>query len=219
MKLRAQNILLTFLTALLCFFSTTVTIFAQSGTDSTTSSSTSPAPLGLIIVGLICNAKKRNPIGGWLLFYYIQLFIGVILWLLFTLILMDTLAQNLNINYWDQIIQYILYLLTTIPSDILLFIELIFASMLLNKKFRNRKIYNWLRITIAATFGFSLLALAVDSYYWPENSIFDILAIVTSGAWLLYFTFSARARMVFIENNWDPDSIHPPKPKTVIEGS
>jgi hypothetical protein len=196
---------------LLVFTSETQLALAESGaTDTSVSSQTIKAPFGLLIAWWICNSNKRKAIGGWLMYYYIQLFIGIFLVALITLISTETLVFNLNINNWDnEMVQYFLYILSIIPVDLLLVTELVFGSMLLTEKFRNRKIYNFLRITLVSQFIFGMISLLININYYPESVIFDILQMMGSVFWFLYFTFSKRVNFVFVENKWDPNVMYP----------
>jgi hypothetical protein len=40
---------------------------------------------GYLIAWLVCNGRKRNPIGGWLLFFYWQIYSGLLItWIMHT---------------------------------------------------------------------------------------------------------------------------------------
>lgn len=218
MKSKNQSALFAMAISLLTIFNETQLALAESGTTSTSTSSqttTTGPTIGLLIAWWICSSRKRNAIGGWLLYYYMQLFVGTAFAILMILVSLGTLAENLNIANWDnETMQYFLYVISVVPSGILLIVELVFGSMLLSKKFRNRKFYNFLRITMAASFTFRLIGLLIDSNYWPENIAFDILPIIGSMLWFLYFTYSKRVKFVFIENKWDPNVMYPPKENT-----
>lgn len=216
MNQKNQNALYTMAVTLVTIFSEAQVALAESGTTSTSASSqTAKALIGIIITWWICNSRKRKPIGGWLLYYYMQLFIGTAFSILMTLISIGTLAENLNVANWgNETMQYFLFVVSFVPSNILLIAELVFGSMLLSKKFRNRKFYNFLRIIIAASFVFGLIGFIIDSSYWPENIALDILPMIGSAFWFLYFTFSKRVKMVIVENKWNPDIMHPPKENT-----
>jgi hypothetical protein len=165
------------------FFNGIQSVFAQTDTSSTsTSSQTAYVPMGLFVLWRICNSQKHKAIGGWLLFYYITLFLGS----LFTLSSIATFAVTLNIaNRNGAIMQYVLYIISAIPVIILLIMELIFASMLLSnwiakdaKKSRNLKIYKALKITLATSLAFGFIALIIDSLFFPGNIILDIFPII-----------------------------------------
>lgn len=95
-------------TSLLTVFNETQLALAESGTTSSSASSqTTKAPIGLLIAYWICNSRKRKAIGGWLLFYYMQLFIGTAFSILMILLSLKTLAENLNIANWgNETMQY-----------------------------------------------------------------------------------------------------------------
>jgi hypothetical protein len=210
-KLKNQNALFTLAVSLVTFFNETQLVLAESGTSSTSATSRTTTPgAGLVIAYWICKSQKRKAIGGWLLFYYMQLFGGVIIYLILFVAFSPTLRENLNIGNWNgNTTQYFLYVLSIVPTIILFVIELALGIMLLSKKFRHRKFYNFLRTTIAASLGFGVLALIIDSNYWPENIALDYLPIIIYAFWFLYFTFSRRVKMVIIENKWDANIMYP----------
>ncbi len=56
-----------------------VDVVSLATTSSTSTQYTPTFPGGILLAWLICNGAKRNPIGGWLLFFYWQLYAGILM--------------------------------------------------------------------------------------------------------------------------------------------
>jgi len=193
-------------TTLLLFLGSLLAL-AQSADSTTQKTAPGAGIVGILIAYWICNSRKRRPIGGWLLYYYMQLFGGALIsfsWLF-------GMLENFNSELWDNPALYTLYLISTIPAYIVTLGEVTVGSMLLSHRFRNPQTVNWLRIVFVVSFVFGLIALLIDSAHWPESIAFDLLPVVGSILWFLYFTRSKRVQLVFKERNWDPNIIYPTK--------
>lgn len=182
-----------------------VYVLAQSHTSSNPSTTTGSVAAGVLITYWICNSRKHHAIGGWLLYFYIQLYGGA----LFSLLIFFTIFQNFNPEIWDDKALYTLYLISTVPSYISILGQVSVASMLLSKRFRNVQTVNWLRIFFVVSFVFSLIGLLIDSTHWPKNASLNFLPLIVSAFWFLYFTFSKRVDLVFKQANWDPKAMYP----------
>lgn len=193
MKQKNLNVLFPLAFFFLTFFNGTQVALAESGALNKSSASEAPVYLILVfIVWWICNSRRRRAIGGWLLFFYIQLFFKAI-------------ASFLPIFMLTK-----LSILTILPIVICI-PEVVLGSMLLSKKFRNRKVYNLFRIALAASFGLWLIGLIME----PGSFAFIMVPVVIYAFWFLYFTLSKRVKLVFIENKWDPDTMYPPKERAI----
>lgn len=153
---------------------------------------------GIIICAWICNKRRQKAIGGWLLYYYIQLYIGMIWFSIFTL----TSLENYIPGNWNDQTLYLYYLLSVTPQDIATIAELIVASLLLKNRFRNSSKVNLLKIVFVFSIIFSIIGVIIDYFYWKESIPFEILGLVSYSFWLLYFIFSKRVKSVLIDNNW-----------------
>src|SRR6266446_656205 len=90
----------------LCIFSPVM--LAASETQSHSNS----APPGALIIGLTCWLARKKPIGGWLLFFFIQLYLG----LAFSILLLVTVSlKNYNPALWPSTDLYLLFLLSSAP--------------------------------------------------------------------------------------------------------
>ena len=173
------------------------TAYAQSQTPSIRNIG---GPLfGAAIAALICYRARRRAIGGWLLYYYIQLYGGALIIGIMTLAsLSNYYPQN-----WPDKSLYTLFLLSTIPTDLASIVEIMVASCLLSKRFRNSSTINILRGVFVFAFIFSIIGICIDLGHWKESIPFDILGMLWPGIWFFYFTFSKRVNAVFRQNEWD----------------
>ena len=180
-----------------------VTMLVSSGTQAT------PALPGGIIAWIVCNGRKRSPIGGWLMFYYWQLFGGLLLSAVF---FASTIQSYVPENF-DSGTRFALFLASAAPGLILLLIQASVATLLLSVRTWN--MLRLLRWTLLAQTVAAGIALILDAAYFPENQVFSILQIFQEGLWLAYFFRSTRVRHVFNLQDWDiaVNSIYPPKLK------
>jgi hypothetical protein len=191
---------------LLLLPSCTVLVFAQSITTTTPTTSTGAG--GLLIAYLICNSMKRRPIGGWLLYFYMQLYGGALI----SILILFTNLKNFNVDLWDDRALYTLYLISTIPTYITILAQVTVGSVLLFHRFKNSRTVNWLRVIFVISFVFELIGLLIDSAHWPKSVEFDFLPLISSILWFFYFTRSKRVALVFKEANWDPNIMYPLAP-------
>jgi hypothetical protein len=98
---------------------------------SETQSPSNSAPPGALIIGLTCWLARKKPIGGWLLFFFIQLYLGlaVAIVLLFAVSL-----RNYNPALWPSTNLYLLFLLSSLPPLLLLSTQAVIGTFLLTAR-------------------------------------------------------------------------------------
>lgn len=153
-----------------------------------------------ITLAIVYLSRKRA-IGGWLLYYYCCLYAGII----FTILTSVTFINDLNPSDWPDKTLYLLYLASTIPSNVVLIIEVIFATRLLLKKKRTLSNVNILRYILIAAAVFNLIGVVIDAKYFEDSIILSVWGLITSIIWCMYFYFSKRVLWVLVENRWDHD--------------
>ena len=143
-----------------------------------------PAPI--IIIALICYVARKRAIGGWLLFYYITLYIRTLYILLAAI---ETPWRDFSFSL-DKI-SILLAFLTWIA-------EAFIASFLLAKRFRNPSTVKLLLVVFGFAIGLALLALPIH----PEEKRVQILAFLLGLPliWFTYFIVSDRVEYVLREN-------------------
>ena len=100
-----------------------------------------PIALGIAYV------TRRMSIGGWLFYYYLQLY-GTIL---FTMLLSAVIVDNLQPTGWEDKALYTLFVLSVVPMYLVKALEVIFATRLLVKSQRNEKNVKVVRYILLAS--------------------------------------------------------------------
>lgn len=176
------------------------------------SGSAPPAPTypgGIIVAWLICNGAKRSPIGGWLLFFYWQLYSGLLMTaLFFSMNIQSYVPENFDSNE-----KYALFVFSAVPTIILYLAQLVVGTMLLSV--RTWDLLKLLRWLIAAEIVAAIVSTVIDVNFYPDNVGLNFLTIVPESLWLAYLFRSVRVKHVFKTHDWDVavNSMYPVKPK------
>lgn len=167
-------------------------VFAS--TDTSNSS-----PLGwvgavlILIIGYICASRRKKEIGGWLLYYYIQLYIGAITVVLITVRSSDNYLPETWANEPDL---YPFFLLTAVPGLLLYCAQFAAAEKL--RMSRNYAYVPILRYILFADLASSLIAIVIKNKYFEGSSAgFTMMIIMWPIVWITYFYFSKRVKSVF----------------------
>jgi len=179
-------------------FALSLPVFASTDTPVTSAPVGGIGILLALIVWYICASRKKKEIGGWLLYYYIQLYIGAITTVLATVDSFDDFLSETWINKPDL---YPFFLLTTVPALLLLCAQFAVAERL--RVSRNYIYVPILRYILFADIVYSLIAMAINNRYFEESSAaFTIISIIWPSIWIPYFYFSKRVRSVFKNRDW-----------------
>jgi hypothetical protein len=152
----------------------------------------------------IAYVTRRMSIGGWLFYYYLQLYGTVLI----TTLLGAMIADNLQPAGWEDKALYALFVLTVVPTLLLKTIETIFATRLLVKSQRNEKNVKVVRYILLTSVVISTGSLVIDFYHFRDNLLLSIFGLVFSFLWCLYFFLSHRVDYVLSHWNgvWNYDS-------------
>jgi len=162
-----------------------------------TSTSTNPMGSGLLILAIICLVRRKKEIGGWLLYYFCVLYLGLFI----SIALIGASFSNYNPAAWEDKALYSLFLTSTVPGIILLLAQAVMSYRLITR--RNWQDVNILRVILLFEIIFSLIAIPIDANHWPDNIAFDIIGLISPLIWLPYFTYSKRVRSVYQSKNWN----------------
>ena len=166
------------------------------------SSSSNPAPavpggfIGALIMWWICSRRRHQAIGGWLLYFFIQLYISLGV----TILLFIAGFENYRPSAWEGSGLYPLFILSTVPGLLLVPVQVTFGTFVLNR--RDWKWVQRLKVVLLIDLVFVLIALAIDSYYFSDNVFFDVYSLIWPSIWLPYFTKSKRVQRVFKTKDW-----------------
>jgi hypothetical protein len=166
---------------------------ASSGTRS------QPAAGGALFIAFaIAYLSRRRAIGGWLLYFYVQLYLG----LLVSLLLVSRILSNLNPAQWDNSMLYVMFFLSVVPVLATVLIEIFAATKLLFR--RNEQNLKFLRKVLIALVVTSGVGLVIDIQFFKDelSIIMDIWTFVFAIIWTLYFFKAKRIKLVFVDRNW-----------------
>ena len=153
---------------------------------------------GLLIAFAIAYLSRRRPIGGWLLYFYIQLYSSLFV----SLIFVPQVVSDLDPRQWNNSFLYVMFFLSMLPMLAAELLEIFVATKLLFR--RNEQNVKFLRKILIALFITSAIALVIDVVYFREalSPVFDGITLVFAIIWFLYFSRAKRIQMVFINRNW-----------------
>ncbi|MGD0155815.1 MAG: hypothetical protein ABSB50_06940 [Terracidiphilus sp.] len=179
-------------------------------TSSGTSNYTPGFPGGGIIAWIVCYKSRRSPIGGWLMFYYWQLYGGILL----TTIFFVAAFQSYVPESFDDTGLYHLFLLSVLPSLLLYAIQVVVSTMLLSV--RSWELLKLLRWILLAQLVACSVAAVIDTQKFPDNLFFDIYDAIGPAVWSFYLIRSKRVKHVFRTCDWDEAVLkfHPLSPST-----
>ena len=152
-----------------------------------------------IILG-ICYARRNKAIGGWLLFYFIQLYSS---FFLAVSIIVANSSKYIQ-SSWASPKQYFLYLWRTIPIDIMTISLIILSFWMIPRGKRNWKIIKILKLVLSLEIIF-LITTNIGTIYWRQRQwrLSFILTLIWLLVWLSYFAFSKRIKSVYLTKNWE----------------
>ncbi|HKE87608.1 MAG TPA: hypothetical protein VKB50_27815 [Vicinamibacterales bacterium] len=163
---------------------------------------------GYLIAWIVCNSKKRNPIGGWLLLFYWQLYSGLFL----TALVFAASIQNYVPENFDSS-QHMLWLASNVPPLLLFACKCSVATLLLTA--RTWDMLRLLRWVMVAELLAAVIGMGIDVAYFPDNVALGFLTVIPDIIWLAYMFRSTRIAHVFKLQDWAiaVDTIHPLKLK------
>jgi hypothetical protein len=185
----------------------TLALFAASNNGYT------PTAPGGIIAWVVCNARKKHEFGGWLLFFYWQLYSGIVL----TIVFFSMNFQSYVPDNFDDPSRYYLFLGSAAPTIVILALQAAVATIMISV--RTWDLLRLLRWLIAAQVVAASIGTLIDIKYFPDNVALGIILTLTPEIlWLAYFLKSKRVLHVFKSHDWDlaVNSIYPSQTKVVI---
>jgi hypothetical protein len=154
-------------------------------------------PVTWIILWLICYNRRKEDIGGWLLFYYIQLYLSIAITLLVLPFSLDSLLPS---RWAGSPGLYALFLLANLPVLTTVIMQVVVAHRL--RRSRDPVYLVPLRRILWAELLFSAVKLGIDIKFFQSTLEFDALAVLWAACWLPYFYRSIRVQHVFVTKDW-----------------
>jgi Protein of unknown function (DUF2569) len=180
-------------------FAVLLLVLAQASVfaNTTAQTKTNPGPPVVVVVAIICFLARKQPIGGWLLYYYISLYSGLAL----SFVLLAATIQNYSPERWQNTEEYALAIESTALPQLALIAQAVVATILL--KCREWK---WLQLLRAILIGSVIctgITIVIGSVFFsPDQTVFDWFALIWLVIWLAYFFTSKRVKHVFLSHDW-----------------
>ena len=173
--------------------------FASTDTSGTSFQAGWVGVLLTLLIWYVCASRRKKEIGGWLLYYYIRLYIGVII---VVLVAVSSYDSYLPEAWTDKPDLYPFFLWSTVPGLLLYCTEFVVAEKL--RTSRNYFYVHILRYILFAALASSLTAMVIKSKYFEEDSttFFNITTMVWPIIWIPYFYLSKRVKSVFKNRDW-----------------
>jgi hypothetical protein len=172
---------------------------ATNASAASTSTQSQPAAGGALFIAFaIAYLSRRRAIGGWLLYFYVQLYLSLAI----SLFAISQVLSNLNPAQWDNSMLYVMFFLSVVPVIVTEGIEVFAATRLLFR--RNERNLKYLKRTLIALVVTSGVALSIDiAFFKDEPALFlDILTFIFAIIWTLYFFKAQRIKLAFVDRNW-----------------
>jgi hypothetical protein len=158
-----------------------------------------------ILLAIWCYQSRKNAIGGWLMLFQTQIYIGALV----TCYSIYTLWNGFLPSTWRGDGRYTAYLIATIPSFLMVFVNAATAFLLF--RYRTWNLVRILRVLLAVHLMFVLVRVAIDVALFKDDSIFAIIQAIGLCIWLPYLFLSKRVNAVFNTHTFQDASgwMHP----------
>jgi hypothetical protein len=152
--------------------------------------------IGILVI-YFCVKRRTQEIGGWLLYFYIQLYVALIA----EVAVVITGLENYIPGSWAAAPGlYWWFLASTMPAQVSTVAQLILAETL--RRSRDATWLAWLRAAFWLDLVFVGLALAIDAKLFRDNLALDGMALLWPMIWLPYLYISKRVKRVFVLKDW-----------------
>ncbi len=147
-----------------------------------------------LIAAAIAFFCRKQPIGGWLLYFFCQVFLGL------TLIALTTYWGRYTPGAWSDPADYFLFVISSLSRDLAL-IAIAAVSVALVRS-RDWSLVAALKYALIVYAFITVMKVVVDVGSYPDAITSDTLSLVFPMAYIPYFQYSRRVRRVFLEKSW-----------------
>ncbi len=165
------------------------TCFAADSSAPNPTSSAAP----VFIIWLVCFLRRKKPIGGWLLFYFISIWLSLIV----SFALSSKTISYLALPHSLADCPLFLSNLGAILSFALLTVEFVLSIILMTPAWRAWKYVLLLRKVLVTSCVVFLVSFALDLTFSGYTFVLDLWALTLSVTWWFYFRRSTRVHRVF----------------------
>ncbi len=168
--------------------------------------------LGPMSMYWLCSSRKHKSIGGWLLYFYIQIYVAVIAEVA---VFYSSNLPYLDASRWRDATPFYLYVFQSITPLVVIGAEGVVATIMLKK--REWEYVSLFRLVLAAHIVVVLAVTAIDAAYQRANVSWDFIALAWPVLALLYFSLSKRVRRVFQTHDWELPPVVPGQAQTAAK--
>jgi hypothetical protein len=155
------------------------------------------APAAVILLALLSYFRRKEEIGGWLMVFFSQIYVGVAVVLLGSI---PIVAKAFPATPSGSSPVAKLVAVVTLLRLAAYAIVAIVSTFLLRE--RNSIWVQRLRLAIGAALLLNGITLVVDILYFPSTLVRNLFGWLVLLAWLIYFFVSVRVKMVFLSKTW-----------------
>jgi hypothetical protein len=153
------------------------------------------APIGMFAI--VCSLRRKQETGGWLIFFYYQIYAGAVL--------MVTRSFDRYLpRPWNNETHHLLFIIAVIPRRIGFLIVVAVATALLKQRDVTR--LQTLRLVLGIEVFLCLVSLVIDFFQYPSVLAFNLMQVIVLSLWLTHFYVSERVRHVFVAHDWPGSS-------------
>jgi hypothetical protein len=157
------------------------------------------APVG-IVAWVVANARKREEIGGWLLYYIWGIYSAAAFSLIFFCITFPDCVPEA----WDSPSLYRWYLAALVPILVISALQVATATMLISVRTADMfRFFRWLQV---AHLVLALVTVTIRIKYFPDTVATHVGAAGVQAIWTAYLFVSKRVKEVFLTQNWENTS-------------
>ena len=142
-----------------------------------------------LVAGIVAFLRRKQPIGGWLFYFFCQVLLGL------TLTAATTHWKSYRPGAWVDAKLYFLYAVSNL-SRVIVLAEIGVVSIFVVRT-RERQWVCGLRYALIVYAFLTVLKLLVDSIWFPATAPMDMVALAFPSVWILYFELSKRVRAIF----------------------
>lgn len=150
-----------------------------------------------IVVAFVCYFRRKEAIGGWLLLFFSQMYIGATVVLLRSI---PIVARAFPGTSTAPASVYKLVLLVTLLRLIAHAVLATVSTFLLRE--RSPLWVERLRFALETALLLNGATLMIDFLRFPSTLVRNFVGWLVLLAWLIYFFLSVRVRMVFFSKTW-----------------
>jgi hypothetical protein len=157
----------------------------------------------VLIGGVISYVRRKEEIGGWLLFFYIQLYVG----LAASLLILPFFIGDFLPGKWGGVTaRYVAFLSIAVSALVIYVTQFVVAHKL--RRSRDGAYLRPLRRVLALNLVVSIAVLLVDIKYDSIGIFSAAFMVLWAAVWLPYFHRSIRVGHVFVTRDWSRVAEH-----------